>query len=512
MSRSSKVGVAILTEARLDANYYAARFLRNEAVLAASGLRRVKVQSISALCNCGATPVDVAYSDGGLGLVRTSDVRPNHFKSDGVLRTRELALSDLRESVVARPGDLLYTMSGTIGYACVVPDGEQAVSFSNTIARVRLPAKSPDDPHYVAAFFNCRYGYEQSLRLVSGGIQGHVMPNPFKELMVVLPDSATQKYIGEKVRQAERLRAWAKALGTLVWEEFADLVADPLPSRVSWRATATDLDPYRINPKQYDPVVLDLVDRARRKCTRLESLGDLFSDRDIAGGATPKGAMYFDAGVLFARVQNVKPLRLDLSDAVYIDRIADDELSRSRCAVDDLILSITGYPGTASLVTPEDLPVNINQHSVRFGIRAGVGAAYVCAALNSRFLKYQIDRLAIGGTRDALDYPSVCRLLIPRFDAETERAIDESARDFIAALKMAQRLVVAADALVDALVEGSIDERLIVNAQQRLEAGDDQLDREILMRFKADGIDGKAAPLFSDLDGLYALLDQANQG
>jgi len=338
------------------------------------------------------------------------------------------------------------------------------------------------------------------------------MPNPFKELMVVLPDSATQKYIGEKVRQAERLRAWAKALGTLVWEEFADLVADPLPSRVSWRATATDLDPYRINPKQYDPVVLDLVDRARRKCTRLESLGDLFSDRDIAGGATPKGAMYFDAGVLFARVQNVKPLRLDLSDAVYIDRIADDELSRSRCAVDDLILSITGYPGTASLVTPEDLPVNINQHSVRFGIRAGVGAAYVCAALNSRFLKYQIDRLAIGGTRDALDYPSVCRLLIPRFDAETERAIDESARDFIAALKMAQRLVVAADALVDALVEGSIDERLIVNAQQRLEAGDDQLDREILMRFKADGIDGKAAPLFSDLDGLYALLDQANQG
>ncbi|MCV3262737.1 hypothetical protein OGZ01_06125 [Vibrio harveyi] len=101
-------------------------------------------------------------------------------------------------------------MSGTIGYACVIPEMTEEFSFSNTIARVRLPEGSIHDIHYISTFFNSHYGYEQSLRLTSGAIQGHVMPNPFKRLKVSLPASEAQKYIGEKVRQAERLRAWAK--------------------------------------------------------------------------------------------------------------------------------------------------------------------------------------------------------------------------------------------------------------------------------------------------------------
>lgn len=212
MKNYSRVGIKDLTDARLDANYYAPRFLENERILAQCGFPRNQVIEISDLCNCGATPVDVVYSDEGVGLVRTSDVRPNHFKAEGILKTNDLDLSELRGSVIAKPGDLLYTMSGTIGYACVIPDEELPVSFSNTIARVRLPKQSSNDAHYIAVFFNCHYGYEQSLRLVSGGIQGHVMPNPFKELLVTLPNSVTQKYIGDKIRQAERLRTWAKEL------------------------------------------------------------------------------------------------------------------------------------------------------------------------------------------------------------------------------------------------------------------------------------------------------------
>lgn len=506
MSNYSRVGIKELTDARLDANYYAPRFLENEKNLAQCGLPRKKIFEISELCNCGATPVDVAYSSDGVGLVRTSDVRPNHFKAEGVLRTNDLDLSDLRESVIARPGDLLYTMSGTIGYACVIPDDEMPVSFSNTVARVRLPKKSPYDAHYIAVFFNCHYGYEQSLRLVSGGIQGHVMPNPFKALLVALPNSVAQKYIGDKIRQAEQLRTWAKALSISVAAQFSDLVKNPLPAKVSWVAKKEDLDPYRINPKHYDPVVLDLIQRAKDECIRLDSLSALVGTRQIAGGATPKGAQYCDMGILFARVQNVKPLRLDLSDAVYIDQFADEELARSRCAAEDIILTITGYPGTASLVTEEDLPVNINQHSVRFNIKEGIEPGYVCAALNSKFLKYQVDRLAIGGTRDALDYPSVGRLLIPRSEAEVEKTIAEQARCVNAAIKLSQRLTSTAKLLVEDLIEGQITEAQLIAAEQALQNGNDTLDRKILGRLKTDGIDGEGAALFSDLDELYRLL------
>lgn len=407
-------------------------------------------------------------------------------------------------------GDIVITRSGagTIGRASLF------LSRDEVYTNDHLFIVRPDDvdAYYTCAFLNTYWGQ----RLLEAGVSGstgqlNLSNEHIKSLKLYSPSSAAQKFIGNKIRQAERLRAWAHVLEAAIFGEFSQLVVNPLPARLSWRTSATILDPHRINPKQYDPVVLGLLERARKGGIDLQPLSDLFSERDIAGGATPKGAQYFEEGVLFARVQNVKPLRLDLSDAVYIDSDADDALARSRCISNDIILSITGYPGTASLVTVEDLPVNINQHSVRFGVRSGVSAAYVCAALNSRFVKYQVDRLAIGGTRDALDYPSVRSLLIPRFDVAKERAIDESARDFVGALKLSHRLTVGAVLLVEALIEGAITEEYLSLAQQRLEAGDDQLDREVLARLRADGLDGAGPPLFSDLDDLYALVDQAAQ-
>ena len=408
------------------------------------------------------------------------------------------------------PGDIVLGIAGTVGCVGRVPPGVRFGNINGSSARIATEHDSISA--YLLAYLQSRFGQSSLLRYGVGSVQKHLNLEDLPRVAVCSPEGSAQRYIGGKVQHAERLRSWAGCLEKSVLDAFAELSENPIPGKLSWRTGPEALDSYRINPKHYDPVVLDLLERARRKGTRLEPLADLFSERDIAGGATPKGAKYFEHGIFFARVQNVKPLRLDLSDAAYIDQDSDDELARSRCNADDIILSITGYPGTASLVTSEDLPVNINQHSVRFGIKKGVGAAYVCAALNSRFLKYQVDRLAIGGTRDALDYPSVCRLLIPRLDAETERAVDETARDYVAALKLAQRLTVAARALVEALIEGVIEEQQLVNAQQRLEAGDDQPDRGILARLKADGLDGDGPPLFADLDGLYELLDQATQG
>src|SRR5690606_34104675 len=358
-------------------------------------------------------------------------------------------------------GDIVITRSGsgTIGRASIFLSDEE-VYTNDHLFIVRTDSA---DSHYTCAFLNTYWGH----RLLEAGISGstgqlNLSNEHIKGITLYTPAELTQKYIGDKVRQAERLRALPNALTVSVNAHFSDLVKNPLPPSVSWVAKKEDLDPYRINPKQYDPVVLDLIQRAKNAGARLEPLSTLVGARQIAGGATPKGAQYFDKGILFARVQNVKPLRLDLSDAVYIDQSADEELARSRCAANDIILTITGYPGTASLVTEEDLPVNINQHSVRFNIKDGIEPGYVCAALNSKFLKYQVDRLAIGGTRDALDYPSVGRLLIPRYEAEVEKNIGEQARCVNAAVKLSQRLTNAAKLLVEGLIEGQLTEAELI--------------------------------------------------
>jgi type I restriction enzyme S subunit len=337
----------------------------------------------------------------------------------------------------------------------------------------------------------------------------HLNLEDLPNVTVAMPNPLVQKYIGDKVRQAERLRAWAKLLEIKINGQFESLSENPPRSQTTWRVSPDVLEPYRINPNQYNPVVLELLNRAKIKGIILQPLSDLMGVRGLAGGATPKGASYIDSGVLFARVQNVKPLSLDLGDAVFIDAATDAELARSRCKENDVILTITGYPGTASLVIEEDLPVNINQHSVRFDVKHGVGAGYICAALNSRFLKYQIDRASIGGTRDALDYPSVKNLLIPRFDSHIEEDINEAVLNVIAGRKLSKKLTNVAKLLVEGLIEGLVTEAELIAAQQGLEAGDTEADAAILRRLKMDGLDGKGQPLFGDVERVYELLGQA---
>jgi len=139
-----------------------------------------------------------------------------------------------------------------------------------------------------------------------------------------------------------------------------------------------------------------------------------------------------------------------------------------------------------------------------------ISVGYLCAALNSDFLKLQVNRSAIGGTRDALDYPSVSNLLIPRFDSSKELEIHKLVIDLIFASQIATKLIDVSKGIVEGLIEGSIPEEALIQAQHALEQGDTSLDRSILSQMTEDGYAvAGSKPLFSDLNEFYDLLEQA---
>jgi type I restriction enzyme S subunit len=149
------------------------------------------------------------------------------------------------------------------------------------------------------------------------------------------------------------LRRYAKALDQSVLSSFDSFHSNLGNRRKGWRVDRRIIDSYRINPSHYDAIVLEMIRHAQKQAP-LTPLGEIISDNDISGGATPRGAYYPDTGIFFVRVQNVKPLRLDLLDAAYLSKAQDEELKRSRCKANDVILTITGYPGTAAVVLEED--------------------------------------------------------------------------------------------------------------------------------------------------------------
>jgi restriction endonuclease S subunit len=163
---------------------------------------------------------------------------------------------------------------------------------------------------------------------------------------------------------------------------------------------------------------------------RIYPLGKLITD--ISGGATPKlgEGHYTDdkSGVPFLRVQNISESGLVLDDLKYVRReIHDTLLKRSQLKAYDLVFTITGRIGNVSVI-PKGFEGNINQHSVRFHLKAKIDETqiipeYVAIYLNSNLGNTLSVQGATGGTRPALDYGRVKSIQIPIPPTEIQNKI-----------------------------------------------------------------------------------------
>ncbi|WP_270944075.1 restriction endonuclease subunit S [Vibrio parahaemolyticus] len=475
-----RVSTNILDEARLDSSYYSNRFLENEEKLANCSIAREEVFKLTSLCNCGSTPKKVEYSTDGVGLIRTSDVRPNRFILDKIARSNDC---DIKDSTTAKVGDMLYTMSGTIGYACVIPEMTEEFSFSNTIARIRLPEGSIHDIHYISTFFNSHYGYEQSLRLTSGAIQGHVMPNPFKRLKVSLPASEAQKYIGEKVRQAERLRAWAKGLlnssDAIISSQFEYSLAPSMRTQ-----------PRRVSSALLSPI----------------SLGPEFA-RASEGQATFSDSMKFGDFIDICKCGD--PIksedRVDGKYSYYGASGPIDKHNEYNFDGEYLIVAQDGSIGCANIARGKFWA---NNHVWVVKLKAAYDIDSVCRYLDEHFPYWK--GITTGSVVPKVTAENLLNLQIPTAIAENEH-VGDLLRLSSRATSLSSILVNTAKLLVEDLIEGQLTESQLASAQQALEAGDDSLDRALLERMTAEGVDGEGEPLFDDIDQLYELLDKAKQ-
>ncbi|MBP5422813.1 MAG: restriction endonuclease subunit S, partial [Paludibacteraceae bacterium] len=141
----------------------------------------------------------------------------------------------------------------------------------------------------------------------------------------------------------------------------------------------------------------------------------------VSGGATPKkteGDKYYadkETGVPFLRVQNLNTDgTLSFDDCLYINKETHEGmLSRSQVSEGDLLVKITGVGRMAiASVAPEGFIGNTNQHMVVVKTVNKEISKYLARYLNLDIIEKIASRHSTGGTRPALDYPSVKNLPI----------------------------------------------------------------------------------------------------
>ena len=187
----------------------------------------------------------------------------------------------------------------------------------------------------------------------------------------------------------------------------------------------------RLEAEFYKPSIANLEKTIRKKSSH--KLCDYA--HSISGGATPKkteGDKYYadkETGIPFLRVQNLNTDgSLSLDDCLYINKETHEGmLSRSQVSEGDLLVKITGVGRMAiASVAPEGFVGNTNQHMVVIKTGNAETSKYLARYLNLDIVEKIASRHSTGGTRPALDYPSVKNLpIIESIDfSPIDRAIE----------------------------------------------------------------------------------------
>lgn len=442
-------------------------------------------------------------------LIRLQDCEHWIVNSDAAASITKRQFDENRRCKL-QANDIVVAIGGYIGNAAVVVDECDAVIGQHS-AVLPEPEQTGADSRFLVAYLNSRFAEAIFSRYVSGTVQAGINLEDLRDLPAPKPNGAAQKYIGDKVRQAERLRTWAKETESSVTQYHQALV--PSQSTLNFAKRVRLVSPARMSERLdahfYPGVVDDYLRLHQQKfkplgklCTTIYN-GQTQSETSSANsckqitvtnlsssfmGGTPR-----DVEMPGKQEKFLKPYDILMCNAAHNKAYIGKDLTfvHSEAAI---------LPSTEVMT----LRVDRNQ----------VPASYVRAYLLTKLGYVQIQSTIRGIT--AHSYPDDMALLdifVPELEDKYRDewfACDENLAIAGKACEIATQLTHVAKSLVEALIEGQISEVELIAAEQALQSGNDQLDRHILNRLKADGIDGQGQALLSDVDQLYSLLQQAS--
>ncbi|HCU1240448.1 TPA: restriction endonuclease subunit S [Morganella morganii] len=401
-------------------------------------------------------------------------------------------------------GDIVITRSGsgTIGRASIYCYSEEA--YTNDHLFIVRPDKA--DSHYICSFLNSFHGQ----RLLEAGVSGstgqlNLSNEHIKSIPLFRPDDKVQKYIGDKVRQAEKLRTWAKSIQLKVSELLPSYINEIQRYKAKCYR-AKDIIPERLDSLFYHPDYSVLESKMKAKgCKRLGLI--IKQVKDAWDKKKAEAFEYYEIGGLDITTGQVLSATTPTAGA--------PSRAKTKVQQGDVLVS-TVRPNRKNIgfivdnVAHSEMVATSGFSVLRFS--SLTQAAFYHAWLRTDDATAQLMRWNSGSAYPAIDDDVPLNIIIPDFEKTFVDNWGQKLLDAHFAYVYAKMLTEAAKTLVEALIEGQLTERQLIQAQQALEDGDNSLDQAILSKLSAEGyaIEG-ATPLFSDVDELYSLLEEAAQ-
>ena len=457
-------------------------------------------------------------------------------------------------------GDLIITKIGNgIGDMAVVPAHVAEVNISGNAMGAVI---SEHDSYFAVSYLRGKYGQAEIKRGLSGGAKPKIDMESIGSIVFPLVNPIVQKYIGDKVRQAEMLSEHKKLLSSApaIVEallcgklqasdvldaqraiETGDISLDiTLMNRFfnksldsSWdfdfvslmqkvRSSSVDgeredkhvntIDIKRIDDfltaQTYRPEITTAYSLVEQfNCNLLQSL----CVEPIRQGATPT---FVENGRNCLKSKQTREIFLDDVGYEQVDPNDPENRSIVRLQDGDIVLTRQGAGtiGRASIFSGnEEVYITDSLFLIRLDSEQ-IDPGFLAAFLRSYTGQRLIEKGVYGSTGQLnLGNSHVRRVPVPTFDKTIQVYIGNKIRLLDKLNKIEKSLIKSAKNIVENLIDGHITDQYLVDAQKALESGDNSLDRALLSQLTNTGFNDGGKPLFDDLDQFYDLLNQSKE-
>ena len=400
-------------------------------------------------------------------------------------------------------GDILIAIGGYVGRPGIVQPVTNGfrLNINRHLARFR-PDRSKIDSHYVLAYLSSSTGDRQLTREITGSVQAGINLEDLRLVQVPIPTRGAQTYIGDKVRQAERLRA----LANIRESQFAVQILSAFPKlneTVSTdfkhgRAKSSDLNG-SLNPGAFNPDRLHVRNYLETHGGRRVS--------DFASVETPVTSEYRPTD-LYVGLDSIGSSLGRIAPST----VADEDVTGSVRILSEgpVISKLRPYLNKVAYVPSHVSPSFGSTELLCVRAKDSTLNWYLCGVLQLTSTVRQLNPISTGSTHPRVTRHDILDCFVPWIDDAA--SVGLLLADAQKAYFLSDKLVSAAKLLVEALIEQKLTEDELADAQTQLEHGDQTGDRAILSRLYEGGIDvTDTRPLFPDLDAYYEALHMAEQ-
>lgn len=438
---------------RIDAEYYQKQYLLFEQMV-----RKNDYHRMAEICHFLIGPFGSAYDtsnyveESKYRYIRGQDVKPFFVQE---MSPRFMAEQDfLRlQKYALKENDLLVSVVGTLGNACIIQAKELPAIFSCKSTAVRADSV---DPYYLLAYTNSKYGRKLLLRKERGAIQKGLNLDDLKTFEVPSFSDVFQQEIAWLIQKAQQLKTSSQSLyrnAERVLDEQLNVQINDQRSPVSSVKYLSEsfLSSGRLDAEYYQPKYDSLFEAIEQFACK--PLGGSSGIVTIKKSIEPGSDAYQNEGIPFVRVSDVSKFEVSEPELFLPDDVIENAESLFP-KKDTILFSKDGSVGIAYKVE-EDMRIITSGALLHLTVRDTdtVLPDYLTLVLNSPIVQLQAERDANGAIIQHWKPSEIEKVVIPVLDMSIQREISDKVQESFALRHKSKELLEYAKQAVEMAIE-----------------------------------------------------------